>query len=229
MDAVIMDEFIMDNAKAVDWRVLHAIELHQGYKSWRCRLSLDRIAKVARVSYRKACTSSRWWEALGVLKIKRTGKFNAYEIIQDFERSPEEVHRPRMFSHKQQKRGIRGKYAPSTDVPSSPSTDVPNITTGGNYNYISSPNVSHNIPPLSPQGETTHISPTIQISEETIKEWKKLWGPDKLKRYLEDHGYPLYSIQEDEEKTSPRGEEANNSCVPTTYSGIGENANEERP
>lgn len=32
MDAVVLNAEIMDTAKAVDWRVLHAIELHQGIR-----------------------------------------------------------------------------------------------------------------------------------------------------------------------------------------------------
>jgi hypothetical protein len=152
MDAVIKDEFIMDHARAVDWRVLHAIEIHQGYKTWFCRISLDRIAKVARCSKRTACTSSRWWGEMGVLKITRRGKFNEYKIVQDFRHSPGIVHRPRTFSQKQQERGPRGKYAPSTDIHSSPLTDIPNVTTGGNYNNKSSSEVFLQDPPHSPTG-----------------------------------------------------------------------------
>jgi len=128
MNAIVLSPEIMDNASALDWRVLHAIELHQGYKTWRCRLSLGLIAQVARCSRKSAGNSSRWWAEMGVLKITRTGKSNIFEVVQDFQLPPERVHRQRHISRTSQKRGPRGKWAPSTahqSPPSGPGDSVP--------------------------------------------------------------------------------------------------------
>ena len=212
MDAVVLNSEIMDTAKAVDWRVLHAIELHQGYKTWRCRVSLDRIAKIARCSKKGAGNSSRWWQALGVIRIRRSGRFNEYEIVQDFQPSPDIVHGQRHISHKNQKRGSRGQFAPSTAHQSPPSTAHQSPRCTAHTTRGLSSNVFNDIPPSAPpQGEnglrsetsSDHHNPPL-ISKETLREFKKLKGSAWLRSYMETNNYPLYLLDDlDEESKVP--------------------------
>jgi len=214
MDAVVLNPEIMDTAKAVDWRVLHAIELHQGYKTWRCRVSLDRIAKIARCSKKGAGNSSRWWQSVGAIRIRRSGRFNEYEIVQDFRPSPEIVHGQRHISHKTQKRGSRGQFAPSTALQSPPCTALQSPRSTA-YTTRSLSSDVFNKSPLSapPQGGNRLRSETSSdahtpplISKETLREIQKAKGRVWLEAYMKDRGFPL-SLLPEEEKPSPRGEE----------------------
>lgn len=105
---------------AVDWRVLHAVEYHQNYRTWKCRLSLARIAKVALCSRTNASASTHRWQKMGFLKIARSGKFNTYEIVRNFLPYPGIVLHTRNISSKSRKRDSRGRYSSSAERESSP-------------------------------------------------------------------------------------------------------------
>ena len=210
LDAIILEPAIMDGASARDWRVLHAIEIHQGYKTWRCKLSLSRIAEVARCSRKGAGNSCRWWEKMGVLKIVRTGKANIFEIVRDFQPSPERVHRQRHIS---QKRGSRGRFAPLTAHQSPRQTaqqSPPSMAQGSEREVFNEKSLTRSIPPISPQGDSNappapsrgsgHASETsarplppspLSISEATIKELMRIKGREGVLELLKKGNYPI--------------------------------------
>lgn len=202
MDAIVRNVAIMDGASALDWRVLHAIEIHQGYKDWKCRLSLDRIAKVARCSKRAASRSSRWWRIMGAIAIRRTGKFNTFEILQELSPVPEKVHGQRQLSRKKQKRDSGGRFAPSTDIKSSPSAAIPRSRSAADRTRGLLQEVHNYIPPPPPTGgdgpEAPHptaasepTSPRMLISYESIKKLVDEKGPDFVINYMREHDYAV--------------------------------------
>lgn len=196
MDAVVLDPEIMDTARALDWRVLHAIEIHQGYKTWRCKLSLDRIAEVARCSPKSAGNSSRRWAKWGVLKITRTGKSNIFEVVQDFQPSPDRVHRQRHISRKSQKRGPRGKWAQSTAHQSPPSTAYQSPPCDGHITRDLLREVFNENPPPPPPGgngraSETSARPVLTITEGTIRELLKIKSREEVVELLKQGNYPV--------------------------------------
>jgi hypothetical protein len=201
MDAIVHSAAIMDGASALDWRVLHAIEVHQGYKTWRCQLSLDRIAKVARCSRKAAGNASRWWAKMGVLKITRTGMSNVFEIIQDFRSSPERVHGQRHISRKSQKRGPRGRFAPSTAHQSPRSTAHQSPPCDGHITRSLEREVFNESPPLPPtggRGRTSETSGrpalTLSISDDTIRKLMEIKTREEVIEILKKGGYPVPSF-----------------------------------
>lgn len=199
MDAIILDSEIMDGASARDWRVLHAIELHQGYKSWRCKLSLSRIAAVARCSRKGAGNSCRWWAKMGVVKIVRTGKANVYEIIHDFRPSLDGLHRERHISHETQKRGPRGRFAPSTAHQSPQQTahqSPPSTAQGSEREVFNEKSLTRGVPPPPPEGGNgrapeASARPSLIISDDTIKKLIEAMGPEAVVQKLREGNYPI--------------------------------------
>jgi hypothetical protein len=216
---IVSNPFIMDNSSAADWRVLLAIAKHQGYKNRRTfPIYVAKTAEEARCCRRQALMSIDWWTKVGVLLKTKKRRVNAYEIAQHFQLPPGIGARQRHNTPRNPNRGKNGRYVPLACTGKVQTKGTIMVQTKGTLNQKSSSEVfSENPPSVPPQGGDGHASetsarptlpsPNIIISKETIKEWKRLWGPDKLRRYLEDHGYPLYSLQEEEEKPSPRGEE----------------------
>jgi len=191
-----MNPEIMDHARACDWRVLHAISVHQGYRTWKCRISLARLEKIARCNRKTVSKSAHWWADRGILRIRRAGKLCEFEIIRDFASYPDNVHRPRPISKNSQKRDSRGKYAPSTDSNSSPYTDVDSSPCTDYRTRSLSSEVLNKIPPPPPTGgngrpSEASVRPASQISPETVKEFIGAWGEARTRQYLLDHGYPL--------------------------------------
>lgn len=211
MDAVVLDVEIMDTASALDWRVLHAVEIHQGYKTWRCNLSLDRIAKVARCSNKSAGNSSRRWAKWGVLKITRTGGANIFEVVQDFQPSPDRVHRQRHITRKSQNRGSGGKWAPSMSHQSPPSDGLQSPPSDGHITRGLSSEVLNKNPPPPPTGGNDRSSeasarPVPAITYEAWKELVKTRGRTWTIDYAREHNYPIPEFLLGEEKTvSPEG------------------------
>ena len=226
-----------------DWRLYLTLLLFENTKTHKCWPSYSTISKhsgLSRSAIAESLSHLRELKAIQTRTMK--GRRSTYEMPTKFaEASPQIKDRSRLRKRKRDSKGQyqslnreRNQSAPSGENEITTSLDGPVLETrttsrqelakdalsAKNSNSYKQP--MNLTPPLPPTGETTHTPHTI--SEDTIKEWKKVWGADRLKRYLEDHGYPLYSIQEDEEKTSPRGEEANNSGVPMIHTGIGENA-----
>jgi len=205
MDAIVYNTAIMDGASALDWRVLHAIAVYQGYQTWRCRLSLDRIAKIARCSKRAACRSTQWWRDMGAIAIMRTGKFNVFEILQNLRPSPEIVHGQRQFSHEKQKRGPRGRFVPSTELPSSRSAAIPSSRSAATITRSLEQDVLNESPPPPPTGgngrssETSaRPSHTLIISDHTIREMLKIKTEKEVLELLKKGGYPVPPFLQDQ-------------------------------
>jgi hypothetical protein len=204
MDWILEDAEIMDNASKLDWKVLHAVEKYQGYKSWRCRLSLDRIAAVARCSRKRAGNSSRRWAKWGVLKIKRTGKSNIFEVVQDSRPSPERAHRQRHISQKSQKRDPKGKWAPSTAHQSLPCDG--HITRGLLREvFIENPPP----PPTGGNGRSSEAAarPVLTISEGILREYLKIKTKAQVRDMLKQGNYPIPEfLLGEEEDFRPEGQ-----------------------
>lgn len=200
-------------ASAVDWRVLHTVEYHQNYKTWKCRLSLARIAKVARCSRTRASTSTHRWQNWGFIKITRSGKFNVYEIVRNFQPSPGIVLHTRNISRKDRKRNPKGQYSPSVerksspymDNRSSPSMEHTTIDSSSEILERGSPFPSQRELPTSPsvrnrECQQNRCASSKTMSPKTVEAWMKTFGRKKTGELLKRYGYPLTLLPEEEPK-----------------------------
>jgi hypothetical protein len=197
--------------------------LYENTRTRKCWPSYHTIGKMSGLNKSAISRSLKHIKELGAIKVQgQYGRHSTYEMCAIFrETSPQNRDR---FRLRKCKRDSKGRYQSLNRQQNQSLNRQPTGPQNRDTNSYKNPmNIT---PPLPPTGETTHTPPII--SKKTIEELKKVMGADELRRYMEDHGYPLFYLNEDQENIT-EGEEANNSCVPTTYSGVGENANEERP
>jgi hypothetical protein len=199
----------MDSATAADWRVLLAIANHQGYKNRRTfPLYVAKTAEEARCSRRQALKSISWWVKVGALIKTKRRRVNVYEIPQHFNVPPGISARVLHSTPRVLKRDDQGRIVHTHCTRRVHAHDTIEVHAHGTLNQKSCSDIFPENPLASPTGGNGHSSetfsglnsPSIIISEKTIKELQKALGRKKLLAYMKEQGYPLSLLPPEEEK-----------------------------
>jgi len=199
MDFVVENAEIMKNASAVDWRILHALEQHAGYNTWKTfPLSLAHIAKDAFCSRRAAIRSTRWWRQMGIIGIRRDKRFNIYEILRILQPSPEKGASPRHLTPRSLKRDHQGRIVPSVGTPKVPAHGTLGVPAHGTHSEKFLSEVFSENPPSPPtggsgraSGTSARPSLTLTISDSTIRKLMEIKTREEVIEILKKGGYPV--------------------------------------
>jgi hypothetical protein len=206
---IIRDPYIMKNASATDWRVYLAIAKHQGYQNRKTfPLSIAKTAEEAHCSRRAAFRSITWWTQIGALCKSKRRRMNVYEIPRFFTVPPGMCASPRHITPRVLKRDKQGRIVPTHGTGKVPAHGTSEVPAHGTPNQKSSSEFFIETPPPPPHGgrtlnttprgvdvELVSASPPM-ISQEVLEELKKTLGLEKLRAYMQNHGYPLTLLSE---------------------------------
>jgi hypothetical protein len=194
---VIKNAYIMDNASAMDWRVLLAIAKHQGYQNRRTfPLYIAKTAEEARCSRRAAIRSISWWVSIGALLKTKRRRVNVYEIPRHFSVPPGISVTPRHNTPRALKRDAQGRIMPLAGTPKVPTHGTIEVPAHGIPNQRSSSEVFNENPPPPPKGgngraSETSARPSLSLSEDTIKEFLKFKSPEEVIEMLKQGNHPI--------------------------------------